>query len=431
VFLRRRFSRVRFWQPQHNGAAAEINVMGELIKSCRLIHNLVMGVCAAIIAFALTPDPAETYRKALEEVQALQSVKRQAYSDYVLQRLAKHREELAEFDHTPFARPGRNFVLNKYAIEPQAYISWPEADAKIGQIVDFFEGDNHAIEYGPGDEQELQKVAQKAINDPHGDKIPKTAVLEKATFVAPDEVPTVQVGDQKLLTKDLPPDRLGGSVDLSLKERVPNHDIHSFYRRTDLLRGVEEYEIDDTNLAGDWLEQGSGIYERISRKTNGRTVLFPGLKGARSEIEAQTLSAAARILQDKLDAVKREIHFLGLTIEESIAVWVGPTTLLLLLSYFYAHLSNLNRRRFSAGDSLQNASWIALFPGAISGILTYSSVAVLPVLSALALLRRLGHIHEWTTRAAIVLCLLLAAMAMLCIRTIGPLRKAPSENTSL
>ena len=403
--------------------------MGDLIKSCRLIHNLVMGVCAAIIAFSLTPDPAETYRRAQKEVQAVQTLKRQTYSDYVLQRLAKHRSDQAEFDHLPFAPPGRDFVLNKYTIEPETYISWPESDSKVLQIIEFFEGDNRAIEYGPGDEQELQIGVRKALNDPHADPIPKTARLEKATFVPANDVPTVQVGEHKLLTKDLPADQLGGSVDLSVKDRLPNHDIHLFGRRTDPMRSVQEYQIDDANLAGEWLEKASGIYDRVSTESPERKVLFPGLKAARSEIEAQTLSGAARILQDKLDAVKREIHFLGLTIEESIAVWVAPTILLLLLSYFYAHLSNLKRRRFSAGETLQNAAWIALFPGTISAVLTYTSIAILPILSTLALLRRLGHIHEWTTRAAIAVCFFMATMAILCGWAIAPIRK-PAPDTA-
>lgn len=67
--------------------------MSDLIKSCRLIHNLIVGACAAIIAFALTPDAAETYRGALREIHPVQSLKREAYSNYALHRLSERRAQ--------------------------------------------------------------------------------------------------------------------------------------------------------------------------------------------------------------------------------------------------------------------------------------------------------------------------------------------------
>ena len=396
--------------------------MNDLIKSCKLIHNLIIGVCAAIIAFALTPDPAETYRAALGEIQAVQSLRRESYSNYALKRLAARRQELAEFEKMPFTPRGRSFVLNKYTIEPEVYIAWPDRDAKVIDIIEFFEGDNKAVEYGPGDERELEAAARTAREDPKQVSLPKSAFLENASFLAPSELATVKVGDRLFLAKALPHEELRGKVALDFRD-TPNGPS---------LQNVSIYEIDDVNLAGQWLVKESGIYDRISRVTGPESItIFPNLKSARSEIEAQSLAGAARVLQDKLDSTKREIHFLGLTVEERIAVWAGPTALLLLLLYFYAHVSNLNRRRFAAGDGLQNAAWIVLFPGPASSVLSYASIVGLPPIAAAALLQRSGHLHEWTTRLGIALSLGVIVVAVLCARNIAPLRTKRSDDTTI
>jgi hypothetical protein len=404
--------------------------MNDLIKSCKLIHNLIMGVCAAIIAFALTPDPAETYRAALGEIQAVQSMKRESYSNYALKRLAARRQELAEFEKMPFTSRGRSFVLNKYTIEPEVYVSWPDTDAKVIDIIQFFEGDNKAVEYGPGDERELEAAARTAQKDPKQIPLPKSAFLADASFLAPSEVATVKVGDRLFLAKGLPYEQFRGRLALDFRD-TPNGDIHTFSRYGPSIQNVSTYEIDDVNLAGEWLARESGIYDRISKTTGPKSAtIFPNLKAARSEIEAQSLAGAARVLQDKLDSTKREIRFLGLTVEERIAVWVGPTTLLLLLLYFYAHISTLNRRRFTSDEGLQNAAWIVLFPGLASSVLSYASIIALPPIAAAALLERSGHLHEWTTRLGLALSLAVIVVAVLCAWKIAPMRiKRPEDNT--
>lgn len=405
--------------------------MNDLIKSCKLIHNVIMGVCAAIIAFALTPDPAETYRAALAEIQVVQALKRENYSDYVLKRLSTRRQELAEFDKVPFTPRGRSFVLNKYTIEPEVYISWPDRDAKVIDVIQFFDGNNESVEYGPGDGAELEAAARIARIDPKQVRLPKSAFLEYASFLAPSGVATVKVGDRLFLAKALSYEQLKGIVALDFRD-TPNGDIHTFSRYGPTLQNVSTYEIDGVNLAGEWLAKGSGIYDHISSVSVSNTVTtFPNLKAARSEIEAQTLAGAARVLQDKLDSTKREIHFLGLTVEERIAVWAGPTALLLLLIYFYAHVSNLNRRRFTATESLQNASWIVLFPGLASATISYASIVVLPPLAAAALLQRSGHTHEWTTRLGVALSVAVIMVAVGCVRKVAPMRTKTPEDVRI
>jgi hypothetical protein len=248
--------------------------------------------------------------------------------------------------------------------------------------------------------------------------------------LAPSTLATVKVGDRQFLAKGLPYEQLKGKMQLNFKD-TPRGDIHTFSHYSGWLQDAETYEIDETNLAGDWLERESGIYSRISKTTDAKPMLFPSLKAAMSEIEAQTLPGAARILQDKLDSTKREIHFLGLSVEERIAVWAGPTALLLLLFYFFAHLSNLNRRRFSGGDSLQNAAWIVLFPGFASAILSYASIVLLPPLAAFVLLRRSGHMHEWTTRSGVALSLLIVILGLPCVWKIAPMRMKTPENATI
>ncbi|HYT21426.1 MAG TPA: hypothetical protein VEW05_14515 [Candidatus Polarisedimenticolia bacterium] len=103
----------------------------------------------------------------------------------------------------------------------------------------------------------------------------------------------------------------------------------------------------------------------------------------------------------------------------------------MLLLYFFAHLSNLNRRRFSGSDRLQNAAWIVLLPGFASAIHSYASIVLLPPLAAFVLLRRSGHMHEWTTRAGVALSLLIVIAGVLCVWKIAPMRMKIPENATI
>lgn len=394
--------------------------LSELGKASKLLHQLIIAACAAMIAFALTPDPADNYRKALAEVQTLEGFTREQYSKYVLDRLKGRRKELADFEKMPFTEPGPDFLVNKYTVQPATYISWP-TDAPIAEVVTFFEGNNEAVQYGPGEERELRSAISAASQDASQTPIPRTASLQDADLIIPSSVARIHVGDLFLLEKKLAAEARPIEVRLSYDSDTAKGSSDTA-RYTPPLHSVEEYRLGHVNLALDWLRSQGAEFQRISSTLGGRTILFPGIKNALPEIEASPLRAATGKLQDKIDSMRHDIHFLGLTIEERIAVWAGPAILLAVLLYFYAHFYEFARVYRELSPVTNQAAWVVVLPGPVSSSLSYASIAAMPVLASVLLMWRLGHLYDANTLIGGTLCLAVALTTILCARTLMGLR---------
>jgi hypothetical protein len=407
-----------------NEQADKKKALSELGKASKLLHQLIIAACTAMIAFALTPDPADNYRKALTEVQTLEGLTREHYSRYVLNRLQGRRKELADFDKTPFTEPGPNFLVNKYTVQPATYISWP-TDAPIAEVVAFYEGNNEAVQYGPGEERELRSAISTARQDVSQPPIPRAASLQDADLVVPSNVARIHIGDLYLLEKRLAAEARPIEVRLSYDSDTEKGSSDTA-RYTPPLHSIEEYRLSHVNLALDWLRSQDTEFQRISATLSGRTILFPGIKNALSEIEASPLRAATGKLQDKIDSMRHDIHFLGLTIEERIAIWAGPAILLAVLLYFYAHFYEFARVYRELSPVTNQAAWVVVLPGQVSSSLSYASIAAMPVLACGLLLWRLGHLHDANTAVGATLCLAVALTTVLCVRTLAELRSVTS-----
>ena len=69
----------------------------ENIKTLRLLHQLLMVVSAAILAFALRPDQSSDYKAALNELASLKQVSLGGWSNYVAQHYKKETDRDAKF----------------------------------------------------------------------------------------------------------------------------------------------------------------------------------------------------------------------------------------------------------------------------------------------------------------------------------------------
>jgi hypothetical protein len=102
----------------------------------------------------------------------------------------------------PFTEPGPNFLVNKYTVQPATFISWP-TDAPVADVVAFFEGNNEAVQYGPGEERELRSAISAASKDISQTPIPRAASVQDADLITPSNVARIHVGDLFLLEKKL------------------------------------------------------------------------------------------------------------------------------------------------------------------------------------------------------------------------------------
>ena len=58
--------------------------MEESLKIISLVHQILIGVSAAIVAFALSPSPARQYREALSAISLVQELNLADYETYAL-----------------------------------------------------------------------------------------------------------------------------------------------------------------------------------------------------------------------------------------------------------------------------------------------------------------------------------------------------------
>jgi hypothetical protein len=316
--------------------------MDELIKSCRLLHHVIIGISAAIIAFAMTPDPGEAYKAALREIAVLKTLDEKAYAAYAKGRLTARREELASFKGTKLSSEGPDFVLNIYSVRPEVYLEWPLSTAPLHQIIQFYDGGSQAVEYGPGQENELQGAFQKALRDSSQIPIPKSATLNSAAFVLPSTIPRRKFGDESLLGRAPSADENSGQIALYYKSVTPEGS-QEMSRYTSKLKSMEEYSVED-NLPLAWLKSQPNLLPEISMSTGGHEVFFPAIKASLNEIEGFSFIEGSKVLQDKLDSMKHEIKVLGLSVEERIAVWAAPAVLFCVVLYFYVHPSKRTRQ---------------------------------------------------------------------------------------
>ena len=81
------------WRQQMNGETTGRGtrgtsdaLLGENVKALRLLHQVLMVVSAAVLAFALRPDPSNEYRSALDELSVLREVSFDGWTKFVTNR---------------------------------------------------------------------------------------------------------------------------------------------------------------------------------------------------------------------------------------------------------------------------------------------------------------------------------------------------------
>lgn len=153
-------------------------------------------------------------------------------------------------------------------------------------------------------------------------------------------------------------------------------------------------------------------------------MMFKYLKDPSNQIGFMKAGQAASYLQEKLDSTRPGISFLGLYVEERLAVWAGPLITLALLLFFFVHLLHLNGALLPNHDLLSSFPWIGLFNDTLSRILTHLSVIILPLYADASVLFRSGHFLEWATLLGCIFGSGTLVCSILAMREVNRLRHA-------
>jgi hypothetical protein len=409
----------------------------ENLKSLRLIHQVIIGVSAAILAFALSPEIRPQYESALAELNALRRLEYEDYASFVNETLNSRDpqviREVQEQYKAAFKEITDSPISEKFNVRFPLHCPWPQDNATVEDYISFFKGDNkiEAI-LGTNDRLAIRESIEKALKNVRrgrskGDEIvsnlPQNTVLLSISFALPNKSPDHQIPTQGLDSKgsevfrQLPQKELEEEV-IYLSFEYVSADGDKHYLVASAPISPRTFELVGPH-AKNWLVSKPEIHHLIVQDDDGQEIFFKNVRAFSNQLSGMKPTEAARFLQERLDSARREITFLGISVEERVAVWTGPSLILILLSYFLAHLWNLPRvETDEKKDALTLFPWIGLFPDALSKAFTYITVAFVPAVSGILLLLRSGHWPEIPTLIGGLMNLLSVALGIWAVREI-------------
>jgi hypothetical protein len=165
-------------------------------------------------------------------------------------------------------------------------------------------------------------------------------------------------------------------------------------------------------------------------------VLFPRLKRFWPSIRSKTVDEARAYLEGlEHQRVEQEITLLGLRFTRLLAIRALPLVILLVLGYFCVHLRHIRHLlaksgEGSADDLVASFPWVGLFSGWVSGVWTFLSIAVLPVLAIILLIRSEDLVGDLTIGAAIGSAVLCGGLGLWACVQIWRLRHSKDDDGS-
>lgn len=121
--------------------------MEESLKAIRLIHNFLVGVCAAIVAFAMFPNPSAKYRASLVQLGALRQLLYEEYALFAHEKtLDMDRQDTTQCEDS-IAQKGKIPISPKFVVHNAIFVVWPEDNATVDQLLHFFDNSNQVLYY--------------------------------------------------------------------------------------------------------------------------------------------------------------------------------------------------------------------------------------------------------------------------------------------
>jgi hypothetical protein len=354
----------------------------ENLKAIKILHQLLMAVTAAILAFALRPDQSQEYKAALDEVAALKQLPYGGWSNFVAERYKTEADQDVKFVRGLVRQASLRVKGSPNVGVPVFGDQMPYPGSRLLDLDAFFSKAQRigVLNFVPERQLVLEQLAKwKAARNP------------QAAIIALNL--SVNSGTQY-------PD---GSLMLDWLNRSP-FATSSFpmYLVTD-EQGIQpgfvslSYTIRSETgpFALEWLRKDTFGQRIVDAKTG---VVFPRLKVFWHQINQDGPDQATVFLQEELAANTRgTLSFFGIPVERSLAVSAGPVVTLCILLFMALHLMHF-RSLPPDKEVTRKYPWVALFRSWVAGIATYVSLLALPALADAALIYRYGQRGEWSSR---------------------------------
>ncbi len=386
----------------------------ENLKALRFLHQILMIVASAILAFALRPDLSTQYKEALAELSTLKEVSFNTWPISIAERYKKQEEENNAFVLSVIRQAGLELQGHPRLSGPILGEPPPSMpSAKLIEVDAFLTG---ARKIGSlkveGNKKYMADQLRRAVASrnahPSVGGISLSGVGSSGYYGLTDWINVVPTGAMSIQF---------GIYDQP--QTAPNGPIFV----------IASYTISSETgqFALEWLRAENSGKKLLDPKSG---IVFPHLREFWDRVSSLTDDQATLFLQDEMSASGRgTLSFFGIPVERSITVWAGPFVCLAILWFLALHL-----RHFRASEAqksgVENYPWIALFRGSTALITIYASLLILPIAANAAVLQRYGHWSEWSSRIGGFLTIILLGVAVFVLVEIHALRRNRSAEVA-
>jgi hypothetical protein len=375
--------------PSLNRTGQYEGLVTENIKTLRLLHQLLMVVSAAILAFALRPDQSKDYKAALNELSTLKEISFDGWGKFIMERYQADEDHNQNFVLGIIHRAGLP-IQGSPRLGQDIYGDQPPyiGNASLNQVDAFISGSRKigAITMN-GSEQNLGEQLKRAVATRNGNPVVSGMWL---SGFGTSEIPLVN--GIRMLDWRNPSPAPTAVLNFNINDQpqtVPNQPVYV----------IATYTIhsEDGPFSTDWLKADTFGQNLFDLKTG---TVFPNLKKYWDKVNSLPVDQAAALLQQLESSTHHTIAFFGIQVESTLAISAGPVVCFSILLFLCLHLRHF--RSIAVGsDAIKLFPWVPFFRGVWGLGVAYLTILALPAIANASLLLRFGRWPDVSTQFGI------------------------------
>jgi hypothetical protein len=403
----------------------------ESLKSARLVHHMLIFVCATILAVSLSPSEEKDYSGAIAEIDAIRSINLKQFNNDSIQETNRLTDE-SEFAIDWAAGFG---LLMRYELD-RIGLDVNESDMSISVACAAF------------DEEQVKALNRTRLIRNYEDFIVKNIGIHFVDFGAARVAQAFaeRLKDPNVLKPDFIPGTKLSFLLFNMTHpyfepsgtRNFSSQMTLAFQFRELKRPPVEVTISAPKVWAvrtfegtrfqDWLGKQKLLDGLIGNKlTDGHYYtaesFFPQLRSVWTLVADKVPEEAKRVLQAEEEKSQRKISFFSVEIPATMVVLAGPFLMMVLFTYLFSYLKHLHSIYKTNNDFLRTFPWLPLFPYRISRAVSFALLLLLPLVAFGWLLIKFRHLGEITLCTAILLTLASIVLAYLSWRHILTLRR--------
>ena len=365
--------------------------MEETLRTVRLLHQVIIAVGAALLAFALSPDESDSLQNTLDELYALQELDFSKYATWIVTARSDELNQSAILE-TPgtVAENLSTHLSDDFKYKPAFYVEWPTPKATLPEW-DLFMRRARVVRFEP----ELPLTVE--VPPPPDWVSPEMKSERYRPFlqtlliqVAPDEAMIIDDVNLYLRVAKTSKVAAEGRFQLGFEKDIffPDEIVGS----TRLIPSWDQ----TNNFAIQWLRTLPTLCERLyhakpaalADTAEPAPVFLPGIRKYWFQVAHLPFTEVIEKMEKRAENATHTLTLFSISLNAVLLRWAGPIATILFLAYFAVHLQHLEKFPAKVREGVTNFPWIGLFSGWITVVLLGITVFLLPLISTACLLWR-------------------------------------------